>query len=51
MNYQKLAAFGPLPIRILAGIAFIVYGLPKFSNVAGTEMFLENWDCRRTWQS
>jgi putative oxidoreductase len=51
MNYQKLTAFGPLPIRILAGIAFIVHGLPKFSNVAGTEMFLENWDCRRTWQS
>jgi uncharacterized membrane protein YphA (DoxX/SURF4 family) len=51
MNYQKLAAFGLLPTRILAAIAFIVHGLPKFSNVAGTEMFLENWDCRRTWQS
>jgi putative oxidoreductase len=26
--------FGPLPIRILAGIVFIVYGLPKFENIS-----------------
>src|SRR5919197_4200715 len=39
MNYQKLFAFGPLPIRILAGIAFIIYGLPKLSNIAGSQMF------------
>jgi putative oxidoreductase len=26
--------FGPLPIRIMAGIAFIVAGLPKFENIS-----------------
>ncbi|HEX2472184.1 MAG TPA: DoxX family protein [Nitrososphaera sp.] len=31
--------FGPLPIRILAGILFIVHGLPKFEDVAGTQGF------------
>jgi putative oxidoreductase len=36
---QNLFAFGPLPIRILAGIAFIIHGLPKLSNIAGSEMF------------
>jgi putative oxidoreductase len=39
MNYQKLVAFGPLPIRILAGIAFIIHGLPKLSNIARSQMF------------
>ena len=39
MNYQKLFAYGPLPIRILAGITFIIHGLPKLSNVAGSEVF------------
>ena len=32
-------SFGPLPIRIIAGIAFIVHGLPKLTNVVGTEAF------------
>jgi putative oxidoreductase len=27
----------PLPIRIVAGIAFIVYGLPKLSSIAATQ--------------
>jgi len=39
MNYQKLFAYGPLPIRILAGITLIIHGLPKLSNVAGSEVF------------
>src|SRR5919201_5916624 len=39
IKLQNLFAFGPLPIRILAGIAFIVHGLPKLSNIAGSEMF------------
>ena len=39
MIYQKLFAYGPLPIRILAGITFIVHGLPKLSNIAGSEIF------------
>jgi putative oxidoreductase len=32
-------SFGPLPIRIIAGTAFIVHGLPKLANVAGTKAF------------
>jgi putative oxidoreductase len=40
--YEKLTQYGPLPIRILAGIAFIIHGLPKLSNVAGTEQFFAN---------
>jgi putative oxidoreductase len=39
MVSKKLLMFGPLPIRILAGITFIVHGLPKFENVAGTQGF------------
>lgn len=31
--------FGPLPIRILAGITFLAHGLPKFENVVGTQGF------------
>jgi putative oxidoreductase len=42
MLYGKLAQYGPLPIRILAGIAFIIHGLPKLSNIAGTEHFFAN---------
>ena len=38
MNSQTLA-YGPLSIRILAGITFIVHGLPKFESVAGTQGF------------
>ena len=30
---------GPLPIRILTGILFIVHGLPKFEDVAGSQGF------------
>ena len=39
MESKKLSMFGPLPIRILAGITFIAHGLPKFENVAGTQGF------------
>ena len=42
ISRKKLDQYGPLPIRILAGIAFIVHGLPKLSNVAGTEHFFAN---------
>ncbi len=31
--------FGPLPIRIVVGTAFIIHGYPKLINVAGTEAF------------
>ena len=40
--YEKLAQYGPLPLRILAGIAFIIHGLPKISNIVGTEHFFTN---------
>ena len=40
--YQSLTSFGPLPIRILAGIVFIVHGLPKLLDIAGTEGFFAN---------
>jgi len=42
MVYEKLAQYGPLPIRILAGIAFIIHGLPKLSDITGTEDFFAN---------
>ena len=42
MVYEKLAQYGPLPIRIIAGIAFIIHGLPKLSNIAGIEDFFAN---------
>ncbi len=29
MYVEKISAFTPLPIRVMAGIAFIVHGLPE----------------------
>jgi putative oxidoreductase len=34
--------YGPLPIRILAGIAFIAHGLPKLSEPSMTQGFFGN---------
>jgi putative oxidoreductase len=42
MAYEKLAQYGPFPLRIIAGIAFIIHGLPKLSSIAGTEHFFAN---------
>jgi putative oxidoreductase len=39
MYLQKISTFAPLPIRIMAGIAFILHGLPKFENLQGTQGF------------
>ena len=39
MNSHKLLAYGPLPIRILAGITFLAHGFPKLENIAGTQGF------------
>jgi putative oxidoreductase len=39
MNLQKLTLYGPLPIRILAGIAFIAHGIPKLVDPAMTQGF------------
>lgn len=42
MVLEKLAQYGPLPIRILAGIAFIIHGIPKLSNIVRTEHFFSS---------
>jgi putative oxidoreductase len=39
ISKEQLLIFGPLPVRILIGILFIVHGLPKFEDVAGTQGF------------
>jgi putative oxidoreductase len=39
MTSRRLLMFGPLPIRILAGIAFIVAGLPKFEDISVNQGF------------
>ncbi|MDN5847548.1 MAG: DoxX family protein [Candidatus Nitrosocosmicus sp.] len=39
MYLEKISAFSPFPIRIIAGIAFIFHGLPKFENLQGTQGF------------
>jgi putative oxidoreductase len=39
MNSYRLLSYGPLPIRILAGITFLAHGLPKFENIARTQGF------------
>lgn len=39
MSLQKISSFAPLPIRIIAGIAFILHGLPKFENLQWTQGF------------
>jgi putative oxidoreductase len=41
MNIHKLT-YGPLPIRILAGIAFIAHGIPKLADPAMTQGFFGN---------
>ena len=39
MYLEKISIFAPLPIRIMAGIAFILHGLPKFNDLQGTQGF------------
>ena len=39
MHLEKISVFAPLPIRIMAGIAFIIHDLPKFENLQGTQGF------------
>lgn len=39
MTSRKLQMFGPLPIRIMAGIAFMVAGLPKLENISVNQGF------------
>ncbi len=39
MQNNRALLFGPFPIRIMVGIAFIAHGYPKITNIAGTEGF------------
>ena len=39
LNITTIASFAPLPIRIMAGIAFIMHGLPKFEGMDKTQGF------------
>ncbi|HET8792399.1 MAG TPA: DoxX family protein [Nitrososphaeraceae archaeon] len=39
MQIEKISAFAPLPIRIMAGVAFILHGMPKFDDLLGTQGF------------
>jgi putative oxidoreductase len=39
MNSLELMKFGPLPIRILVGVALIAHGWPKLSDIVGTKGF------------
>ena len=39
MNMRKLTLYGPFPIRILAGIAFIAHGVPKLADPGMTQGF------------
>lgn len=48
MIFERLTQYGPFPLRILAGVAFIAHGLPKLSNIAGTEHFFTNMVGTRT---
>jgi putative oxidoreductase len=36
---DRLATFSPLPLRIVAGTAFIMHGLPKLSGIGKTQGF------------
>jgi putative oxidoreductase len=38
-NIDKWNTFSPLPLRIIAGIAFIMHGLPKLSGIDKTQVF------------
>jgi putative oxidoreductase len=37
IKIYRLMSFGLLPIRLIAGIGFIINGLPKLVNITGTE--------------
>lgn len=42
MNIQEISLYGPLSIRILAGITFIAHGIPKLVDPAMTQGFFGN---------
>lgn len=39
MQSKKALLFGPLPIRVMVGIAFMAHGYPKLTDMAGTQEF------------
>jgi putative oxidoreductase len=39
---EKLMKYGPLPIRVLAGIIFVAHGLPILVNISGTQHFFSH---------
>src|SRR5215475_995390 len=42
MISRQLLIFGPLPIRIIAGIVFVVAGLPKLENIPVNQGFFSS---------
>ena len=42
MNSLQLMKFGPLPIRILAGLTLLLHGLPKIIDITGVQSFFPN---------
>lgn len=42
MHNSQFVKFGPLPIRILVGIALILHGLPKFYDIPAGQGFFQN---------
>lgn len=42
ISKEKLSSFAPLPIRLIAGIAFILHGLPKLGDIGGTQGFFSS---------
>jgi hypothetical protein len=42
MTPRKLLLFGPLPIRIMSEIAFIVAALPKFESISVNQGFFSS---------
>ena len=42
LNSPQLMKFGPLPIRILAGLTLMLHGLPKITDISGVQSFFPN---------
>ena len=42
LNSPQLMKFGPLPIRILAGLTLLLHGLPKITDISGVQSFFPN---------
>jgi putative oxidoreductase len=49
MTSRKLPMFGPLPVRIMAGILFIVQGLPKLENISVNQGYFGSLGLPLNW--